>query len=58
MLPEVEERYQATRDRLRKDDIKYKHGNKRRMRQKIGEDTSGNYVPPLSLAEAMGAAKN
>jgi len=57
MPPEVEERYQATRDRLRTDGVKFKHGNNRRMRQKIGEDTSGNYVPPMSLADAMGAAK-
>ena len=54
MPPEVEQRYQATRERLRKDDIKSKRGNDRRMRQKIGEDTSGNYVPPLSLSEMMG----
>lgn len=58
MPPEVQQRYQATRDRLRRDQVQYKHGNRRRMRQKIGEDTSGNYVSPLSLAEAMGAAKN
>jgi len=57
MPPEVQERYQATRDRLRKDDVQAKHGNRRRMKQKIGEDTSGNYVPPMSLADAMGAAK-
>jgi hypothetical protein len=57
MPPEVEARYQATRDRLRTDGVKFKHGNNRRMRQKIGEDTSGNYAPPMSLAEAMGAAK-
>jgi len=54
MPPEVEQRYQATRERLRKDDIKSKRGNDRRMRQKIGEDASGNYVPPLSLSEMMG----
>jgi hypothetical protein len=57
MPPEVEVRYQATRDRLRKDDVQSRHGKNRRMKQKIGEDTSGNYVPPMSLAEAMGAAK-
>ena len=57
MPPEVEERYQATRDRLRKDQVQHKHGNRRRMKQKIDQDGSGNYVPPLSLAEAMGAAK-
>ena len=54
MPPEVEQRYQATRERLRKDEIKSKRGNDRRMRQKIGEDASGNYVPPLSLSEMMG----
>lgn len=57
MPPEVEQRYQATRDRLRTDEIKFKHGNNRRMRQKIGEDMSSNSAPPMSLADIMRAGK-
>ena len=57
MPPEVAERYEATRERLRKDHVKSKHGKRRRMRKRLGEDDSGNYKPPMSLSDIMRVSK-
>lgn len=57
MPPDVQERYDETRWKMRQDSAVDRHGKKRRMNQKIEQEGGFNYVPPMSLAEAMGAAR-